>query len=95
MMLGASKTGEIIGRDEESFIILRQWAGMESMVLITKKLCSEFSSRLVKLNVVVVVMHESKSPIFNRPMEKRSLLKTDFLLTQRNLLFTIISFTIS
>ena len=36
MMLEASKTGEITGRDEESFIIVRQWAGMESMMLITK-----------------------------------------------------------
>ena len=37
MMLGASKTGEITGRDEESFIIVRQCAGMESIMLITKK----------------------------------------------------------
>ena len=94
MMLEASKTGEITGRDEESFIIVRQWAGMESMMLITKKLCSGLSSRFVKLNVVVL-LHKSKSPIFNSPMEKRSLLKTDFLSTQRNLLFHIISFTIS
>ena len=77
MMLGASKTGEIIGRDEESFIIVRQWAGVEPMMLITKKLCSGLSSRFVKLNVVVLV-HESKSPIFNRPREKRSFHKTDF-----------------
>ena len=37
MMVGTSEVGEIIGRDEESFIIVRQWAGMESMILITKK----------------------------------------------------------
>ena len=63
MMLGSSGTGEIIGRYEESFIIVRQWAGMESMILITKRLCSGLSS----LNIVVL-LHESKSPIFNRPM---------------------------
>ena len=95
MIVGTSETGEIIGRDEESFIIVRQWAGMESMTLITKKkLCSGLSSRVVKLNVVVL-SHESKSPIFNRPMEKRSFPKTDFLSAQRNLLFHIVSFTIS
>ena len=47
------------------------------MILITEKLCSGLSSRFVKLNVVVL-LHESKSPIFNRPVEKRFLLKTDF-----------------
>ena len=94
MMLGASKTGKNIERDEESFIILRQWVGMESMMLITKKLCSGLSSRFLKLNVVVL-LHESRSPILSRPMEKRSLLKTDFLSTQRNLLFHIISFTMT
>ena len=35
---GSIKTGKIIGRDEESFIIVRQWVGMESMMLIMKKL---------------------------------------------------------
>ena len=34
---GLSVTGGIIGRDEEPFIIVRQWAGMESMIVITKK----------------------------------------------------------
>ena len=70
MMVGTSETGEIIGRDEESFIIVRQWAGMESMMLIAKKNCSGLSSRFVKLNVVVL-LHESKAHIFNRPKEKK------------------------
>ena len=69
MILGTSENGESIGRDEESLIIVRQWAGMESMILITKKLCSGLTSRFVKLNVVLL-SHESKSRIFNRPMEK-------------------------
>ena len=95
MMLGASKTGKIIGRDAESFKIVRQWVGMESMMLITKKLCSGLGSRFVKLNVVVL-LHESRSPIFSRPMEKRSLLKTDFFInTKKLVVFHIISFTIS
>ena len=69
MMVGTSQIGEIIGRDEESFITVRQWAGMESMILITKQLCSGLNSRFVKLNVVLL-SHESKSAIFKRPMEK-------------------------
>ena len=76
MILGTPENGESLGRDEESFIIVRQWAGMESMILITKKLCSGLSSRFVKLNVGVL-SHESKSAILNRPMERRSLLKTE------------------
>ena len=36
---------------------------MESVILITKRLCSGLSS----LNIVVV-LHESKSPIFDRSM---------------------------
>ena len=69
MIVGTSETGEIIGRDEESFIIVRQLAGIESMLLIPKNLCSGLSGRFVKLNVVLL-SHESKSRIFNRPMEK-------------------------
>ena len=80
VMVGTSETGKIIGKNEASFITVRQWAGMESMILITKKLCSGLSSRFIKLNAVL--LPEIKSPIFKRPMEKRSLLKTDFLSTQ-------------
>ena len=94
-MLGASKTGEIIGRDEESFIIVRQWAGMESMMLITKKLCSGLSSRFVNLNVVVYCYTKVSLLFSIGQWKKRAHLKTDFLSTQRNLLFHIISFTIS
>ena len=56
-MMGTSETGKTTGRDENaSFIIVRQWAGMEFMIprdylddllmiLITKKLCSGLSIR--------------------------------------------------
>ena len=67
---------------------------MELMILITKKRCSGISSKFIKQNVDGI-SPESRSPIFKRPMEKRSLLKTDLLFTHRNLLFHIISFTTS
>ena len=62
---------------EEPFTIVRHWAGMESMILITNKLWSGLSNRFVKVNIVAL-LHGSMDPISNRPMEKRSLRKTDF-----------------
>ena len=86
---GLSGTGEIIGRDEEPFIIVRQWAGMESMnyqILITKTLWSGLSNRFVKLNIVVS-LHKSKSPISNRPMEKKIPSKDRFFVDTKKLVF--------
>ena len=59
-----------------------------------KKLCSGLSSRFVKLHVVIF-LPSRKSPIFNRPMEKRSLLKTDFFVDTKKLVVWYILFTIS
>ena len=44
---GLCGTGGIIGREEEPFTIVRHWAGMESVILITQKLLSGLSSRFV------------------------------------------------
>ena len=82
MIVGSYGTGEIIGKDEETFIILRQWAGMQSMILITKKLGSGLSNRFVKLNIVVL-LHESKSPVFNRLLEKNILSKDRFFVNTK------------
>ena len=67
--VGTSETGEIIGRDEAPFVIVRQWARIESEISIAKlKRYSGLSNRFIEFSVNCRIFTWKST---KRPVEKK------------------------